>query len=498
MDLLTEVRRVIEAYDMLPAGEVLVLGVSGGTDSLTLLHLLWRLAPEVDARLHVGHLDHGIRGDESAEDARFVRDLCARWGLPCTLQQADVPRLADEQGLALEEAARRARYRFLGELARSLGGRSVVVAHNADDQVETVLMHFIRGSGLAGLCGMRPVSPMEELRGIGMGTEEKLPRSRGIRLLRPLLGVPRAEIEAYCAAQGLDPRFDRSNLDRTYFRNRLRHELIPTLESYNPNIREVVRRTAEALAGDYEVLRSLLEETWPRVVRDESAEAIRYHRQRFVALPLGLQRSLLREGVHRLRRSLRNINWVHIDDAVRIAQEGDTGAQATLPAGLLLTVGYDALTLADETYRAPLPDRPRVKERLPVPIAGRVCLPDGDWVVTTRIVDRDALGEAWRDNPNPDAAYLDADRTGAGLTLRPRRAGDRFAPLGLGGHQTVRDYMINAKVPSEERDTLPLLVDAQDRIVWLVGQRIDERAAITDETRRVLVVQVAKGDAAER
>ncbi|MBC7234927.1 MAG: tRNA lysidine(34) synthetase TilS [Chloroflexi bacterium] len=494
MELVAEVRRVVAEHEMLPRGEMVVLGVSGGPDSLVMLHVLNRLAPEFGAGLHVGHLHHGIRGEEADADARFVENICQQWGVPCTLRRADVPSLAVELGLALEEAARRARYAFLAELARSLGARSVAVAHNADDQVETVLMHFLRGSGLAGLRGMRPVSPLEEMRLGGACEDDLPPKGQGIRLLRPLLSVPRAEIERYVRQQGLRPRFDRSNLDRTFFRNRLRHELIPYLESYNPNIREVVRRTAEVLAGDYDVLRDLLYKTWPIVVRAESAGAIVYDLVAFRGQPLGMQRSLLREGVHRLRRSLRNINWVHIDDAVAVARGGETGAQATLPRGLMLTLGYDEMTLADIGYEPPARDRPWVTERLPLSREGSVPLPGSDWVINLLRVSRGALAEAWRNNPDPYVAYLDADLAGERLALRPRRAGDRFRPLGLGGYQSVRDYMINAKIPSRERDRVPLLVDERDRIVWIVGHRVDERYAITADTHQVLVVRVEKVD----
>ena len=249
MDIVGAVRDTIERHGLLPAGEPVVVGVSGGPDSLALLHILRRLAPDYRVALHVGHLEHGIRGEASREDAAFVRAIAEAWGLPVTVAARDVPAIARERGLAIEEAARQERYRFLGELARSIGGTTVAVAHHADDQVETVLMHLLRGAGLSGLRGMRPLSRLDALR---FGDDEDLApedKNDGIRLARPLLYVERAAIEAYCEAQGLRPRFDRSNLDTTYFRNRLRLELIPYLEAFNPNVRQVIRRTAEVLAA---------------------------------------------------------------------------------------------------------------------------------------------------------------------------------------------------------------------------------------------------------
>ena len=481
-DLERTVRETIDRWRLLPAGDTVVVGVSGGADSLCLLHLLQRLAPEYGVRLYVGHLDHGIRGEEAREDAAFVEALCKGWGLPYTMRRIDVPALTRERHLSLEEAARQARYRFLGELARSLGAHTVAVAHHADDQVETVLMHLLRGSGLAGLRGMCPLSRLEDLRlGEGVAFGE-------IRLVRPLLGVSRPGILAYCQEHGLQPRFDLSNLDRTFYRNRLRHELLPLLETYNPNIRQVLWRTAEVIAADYALLREVLEGAWRRLVRYELPNAIAFDLAAFRAQPLALQRSLLREAVHRLRRSLRNINWVHIENAVEIAREGRTGAQATLPQGLMLTVGYDVLTVSAADRRWVDPNRPHVWAPLPLPFEGETPLPESDWVAYTAIFPREALAEAWARNTDPLAGYFDAEAFHSPPVLRPRREGDWFIPLGLGHRQKVGDLMTNLKIPRPLRDGVPLLVRGED-VVWVVGYRMDARFAVGPETRRILLVR---------
>jgi len=487
-DLTRRVRETIREYDLLPSGGTVVVGVSGGVDSLCLLHVLWRLAPERDVRLHVGHLEHGIRGTESREDARFVRATCVDWGVPVSIKRVNVPALAERRGLAIEEAARQARYLYLGELARSLDAEVVAVAHHADDQVETVLMHILRGSGLAGLRGMRPATRLDDLR---LGELEDAPRvpCAGIRLVRPLLYVERADIERYAREHDLRPRFDRSNLYTTFYRNRLRHELIPYLETYNPNIREVLRRTAEVAAGDYEVLRDVLIRTWPSVVRGETDVAIRFDLTALRGLQDGLLRSILREGIHRLRRSLRNINWVHVEDALRIVRHGDTGTAATLPAGLVLSLGYDDAVLAPEGYRPPAPDMPYLKgDPVPVRIPGRTAL-SGGWSLHTRIIPKGELPEGWDAAPHPYVAYLDADRLPDPLLVRTRRPGDRLRPLGMGGSQKVSDLMINRKVPRAERDVHPILA-GNGEIVWVIGLHVDGSYALSDETRRVLEAAV--------
>ncbi len=476
-DLVRRVAEMVRREGLLLAGDTVVVGVSGGADSLCLLHILLRLAPTCGVALHVGHLNHGMR-PESAGEAEWVRARCAAWGVPCTVGRADVPALASDRRLSLEECARQERYRFLGELAIRLGGRTVAVAHHADDQAETVLMHLLRGAGLAGLGGMRSVSALEELY---LGEH---PLSAPIRLVRPLLDVTRAEIEAYDAEQGLQPLFDRSNLDTTYFRNRLRHELLPALESYNPQVRAVLRHTAEVAAGEYDLLQAIVAERWAATMRSEGAEAVSFDLAAWRAQPVAVQRALLRRAVQRLRRSLRDVHWAHVHAAVQVAQQGSTGAQATLPGGLGLSVGYDALTVAPTGWRPASDALPRLSAPMPVALPGCTPLPDSEWVLRAKHLPRVELPAGWEANADPYTAYLDADALAGLVTLRPRHPGDVVVPLGLGHRQKLGDLLTNAKVPRAERDTLPLLV-LRDEILWVAGVRVAAHCAIHPDTRWV-------------
>jgi len=492
-DIIRAARTVIDRYALLPAGDIVVVGVSGGADSLVLLRVLMVLADGYGVHLLAGHLEHGIRGQESLDDAAAVQGLCAAWGVPLRVEHRDVPAAARARRLSVEEAARQERYRFLGGLARSVGGHTVAVAHHADDQVETVLMHLLRGSGLAGLRGMRPLSWLDELH-LGEGPEPRAAGCERVRLIRPLLAVPRRAIEACCRAQGWLPRLDRTNLDTTYARNRLRHELIPLLETYNPNIREVLCHTAEALAGDYDVLREHLAEVWPVVVRDETAERIVFDLAGLRALPDGSARSVLREGVRRLRWSLRNVGWVHVEDALQVVRRGQTGAAATLPGGLLLRLEYEDAVLAavgvvpPSAAHVPLLG---VGERASVACTGVTPFGDG-WELVLQATEREALCAGWDTAPHPLRAYLDAGRMTRPLLLRARQPGDVLEPLGMGGkRQRLADLMINVKIPRAERDRVPLLMCGED-LVWVIGWRLDERFAVKADTRRVLVADVRR------
>jgi tRNA(Ile)-lysidine synthase len=414
------------------------------------------------------------------------------------VEQADVPALAREHRLAVEEAARRARYVFLARVAGEVGAQAIAVGHNADDQAETVLMHWLRGSGLAGLRGMLPLIPLDDYRLLATcgDCSEPNPKSkiRNPKLIRPLLEVTRSDIEAYCSFHGLQPRFDRSNLDTTYFRNWLRHEVLPLLARHNPNVREVLRRSARVIADDYALLRSLLEEAWPRVVIEEADEVIVFDLAAWRGLATSLQRSVLREAIHRLRRSLRNINFVHVENALQVARDGTTGDQASLPQSLMLTLSYDRFTVASERWEAAewLPDWPLLPpdtEELPLAVPGMTLLPGSEWAVEATIVNVSDLPPEWEANADPWLAFVDAQAVGTRLALRTRQAGDRFQPLGLGGHEAkLADFLTNRKVPRAVRDRLPLLT-CEWGIAWVCGQRVDERASVREVTNRVLVLR---------
>jgi tRNA(Ile)-lysidine synthase len=477
----------------LATGCTIVVGVSGGPDSLCLLHLFRRLRDESrrDVTVIAAHLDHGIR-EESAEDACFVASLAAGWGVAYAGERVDVPALAAQPGLSLEEAARLARYRFLRSVAQSHGARVVAVAHHADDQVETVLMHWLRGAGMAGLRGMRPVTRLSEMR---LGQDA--PAESDILLARPLLDCTRDEIEAYCREFHLEARLDRSNLDTTLFRNRLRHELIPYLESYNPNIREVVRRSARVLAADYDYLHGQMLDAWDALAGEPERGVFEFARDTWATLHASQQAGLLREAVRRLRWSLRNINLAHIEGALTVARDGEVGQKATLPGGLMLTVGYHSFWIADEAWRPAGDAYPALAGgEIPVSTPGATPLGDGVWTLRTEIVAREELPTDWAENPSPWRAYLDAERIDLdGLHMRPRRPGDRFCPLGMGGKsKDVRELMIGIKLPQAARERYPLVV-AGEQIVWAPGGRVDERARVGPTTTRILVLtMVMRGD----
>jgi len=482
MDLLREVKAYIVRHQLLEPDARVVVGVSGGPDSIALLHLLTRLDETYRPDVHVAHLNHGIRGEAADEDQRYVEALAEAYHLPCTIARIDVPALAREQNLALEEAARQARYGFLARVADQIGARHIAVGHHGDDQAETVLMHLLRGAGPAGLRGMLPATPMRDYRLLPPGQAARA----DLTLIRPLLGIPREAIEAYCEREGLSPRFDRSNLDTTYFRNQLRHEVLPYLAGINPRISERLRNLAEVVRADYELLQEFVGVAIDTLVIAVHSDTLTMDLARWREQPLAVQRAVIRWAAYQLRRTLRNIDFEHIEQAVEIARDGQTGARAVLPHGLELTVGYTTLTIS-EADAVHLPsERPWLEpgQVIPVDIPGVTLLRQG-WSLHAREVSHWDL-ETIAENPNPLAAWIDANALGARPALRTRETGDRFRPQGLRGAEVrLSDFLINTKVPRTWRDHLPLLVSGE-QILWVAGIRVSEKALIKPDTSRVI------------
>ena len=451
-----------------------MVGVSGGPDSLVLLHLLTRLRAEYDLRLQTAHLNHGLRPGAD-DDAEFVAQIAKAWDVPCAVERADVAAIAKEQRLSVEEAGRQARYAFFARLAPA-----AAVAHNADDQAETVLMHLLRGSGLAGLRGMLPKASNQW----SVNSEQVI--------VRPLLGTTRAEIEAYASAHGLQPRLDPTNADTTFFRNRLRRELLPFLETYNPNIRQIVRRTAEVAAGDYELLRGLIEQAWTETVitlvadakrqsatvppdasrKSSGSKEVTFDLSRWRALPLPLQRALLREAIGRLQPGLRDVDFTPVENTITWAQTAESGHTADLLGGLCLKIVGPTLIVGEWERRLEIReleirelDASRSDYETPLAIPGVTRFLD--WQFTTEVVETLRVLDPW-------TAFLPHPQTPT-LTIRARRPGDRFQPLGMGGHTVkLSDFMINQKIPVTERDRWPLVVSGQT-VLWVCGYRVSER-----------------------
>ncbi|MCX6080944.1 MAG: tRNA lysidine(34) synthetase TilS [Chloroflexi bacterium] len=453
------------AISYLQPGILITVGVSGGPDSMALLHFLHTL----HYPLLIASFNHRLRPG-AEQDIDYVRQFAANLGLPFVSGSADVAAHASSHGLSVEEAARDLRYQFLFGEARKAGAQAVVVGHTADDQAETVLMHFLRGAGLTGLKGMPP-------RTILASFDESIP------LVRPLLAWTRADTEAYCNLHDLKPRLDPTNTDTKYFRNKLRYELLPILEKYNPQIKQSLARTALALQGDYELLNGLIETAWQKTVRSTGPGFIEFDRLELAKLAATLTRNLFRKAAFKLKPGLRDIDFDALERAATLKP-------VELAGGLKTFLEGDRLYLTADQTCLPTTSWPQLSEPIFIS-AGLASLGNG-WFLHAQEITSDNLYAEASSNPQKYTAWLDADLTSDQVMARTFHSGDRFEPLGM-PRQSIKlaELFINLKIHQRLRRNWPLIC-VNDIIAWVPGLRLAESFKVTEKTRRAIKIEFRK------
>lgn len=450
----------------------LIVGVSGGADSLCLVHCLC----EGGFKLIVGHLDHALRENSAAQAVALSAHL-AQLHLPFFSQRQDVGLYAQQNKLGIEEAARLCRYRFLFDLAREHGAQGVVVGHHADDQVETVLMHFLRGSGLSGLSGMQPRSVLNAF-------DSELP------LLRPMLQIYRNEIQEYCQEKGLVVLEDESNADPSYFRNRLRHELIPQLQTYNPGVKQALARSAETLSADRQLLDSLANKAFASALARSTDDALIFSKDIFMGLHLSLQRMVLRQAFLQLRPESRDLGFEVVERA--LAAIAGNSSLTPLVGGLWIFCFETEFVIAPRDYQHQHADYPQLADGSGVKLKRGVKLTlNAGWYLTAEIVDArkyKTLPEELKNHPLH--AWLNPADIEWPLEVRPMRAGERWSPLGMAlRHQKMSDFFVNQKIPHSSRARWPLVLSGGS-VIWVVGLRIAQAWRLVGDESEILHLQL--------
>lgn len=490
-DLLCRVADAIDRLGLLRAGEVCVVGVSGGADSVALLAALRELAKDPHRRYHLlaAHLNHMIRPDAGL-DADFVRDLCHQWQIEVRVGTVDVPAEAARCGLGLEDTARRVRYEFLSDAARQGGASALAVAHHADDNAETILHRVLRGTGLRGLAGIPAQRDLA-----------------GVRLIRPLLSCRRATIEAFLAARGITWREDSTNRDEAYRRNFIRHRLLPLVRGeLNPQVDQALVRLAEQAAQAQDFVETAAKCLLPADVADLSIDVAKLSATH-VAVRAQALRMLIERAV-----PMREVGADAIAAALRLIDD-PTAPPVNLPHDWQLRRRENMLVVEPPADQSP----PVEMNELPLAVPGCTMLPDGR-MIEVEVLDYDASmveehirqareaaaqGVA-RVSPTstrvagvspaseivrPAVELIDADRIAGPLRVRTRRDGDALRPLGSQGRQSVSDFLTNLKLPPDRRRQVLCILDDQG-IVYLAPLRIDERIRVGSQTRRVIRIRV--------
>ncbi len=458
IQILDSIRMTIRRHTLLEKGDAVLVGVSGGADSVCLLHTLRSLSEELELRIVVAHVHHGIRGEEADRDAEFVREICQNWQIPFYLKKVSVPELAERENISLETAGRLARYRYFREICDKENVDKIATAHNRDDQAETVLMRVIRGTGIDGLSGIKYIRP------------------DGV--VRPLLDVTREEIEEYCKENNLEYCVDSTNNENDYTRNKVRNQLLPILkEQFNPNILGAIANLSQNMAEDgvfingyakrlYRRINSPIPKRRPVVLDIESLKMVEPAiRTRLLCLAA---EDAMGKGYRPQRQ-----HW----EAVNALLDKETGALAELPGGLTVAVRYG--WLAFET----LEDREQQNEKNMIyesaEIGKSYITENGN--ITLELVEPII-------KPSKNQMLIDYDKIkDIPLEIRSRKTGDRIAIYQDGKEKKLKDFLIDIKIPRQERDGIPLLCSGK-MVIAVIGHRVAEPYKVTQNSKRGMVI----------
>ncbi|SES93823.1 tRNA(Ile)-lysidine synthase [Natronincola peptidivorans] len=457
--MLDKVKKTIKRYDLVEVEDRIVVAVSGGPDSIVLLHALYSLREEFNLQLFVAHLNHNFRGIDAQMDAQYVANFCEAMNVICFVKSMDVPKYAKEQGLSSEEAGRVLRYKFFQEVVEKVGANKIAVAHNQNDQAETVLMRLLRGTGIQGLTAIH--------------------HGRG-QIIRPLLDISRKEIEEYCLLHNLSPRIDETNLEPIYHRNKIRLELIPYIEEhYNPNIIESLAKTAEILKKDNEFIEIVGKDAYKQVMLQAREGCLEFSMEGINKLHIALQSRIFRLATEALVGKLEALEYKHMQSIMELIQKSETGKKILLPMGIIVKTSYNKVIFTTQeqeeetTFYYPLREN------------GHTKIEEVQGVIITKVIERDNIEAISRDKY---IKYFDYDKIKQTLNVRNRKDGDRFWPLGLVGSKKLKDFFIDYKIEREKRNQIPLICDGEE-IMWVVGFRISEKYKVTDETNKILSIQ---------
>jgi len=456
-----KVLHAIQQQALCQRNDCLIVGVSGGADSVALLDLLASL-PDFPLTLIIAHLNHQLRGEESTADESFVRELAARYQLSCEIRSSDIRQHAKQERMTLEEAGRMARYSFFEELRKHYCAAAVAVAHHADDQAETFLLRLLRGSGTTGLAAMAPITQA--------------------RVIRPLLELGRQELGDYLAAKQLAFREDSSNADHSYLRNRIRHELLPLLQSYNPAISHRLTATACLLGNDETLLSHCTETTFNQMAGSGSG---------WTALPLAALRQephslrlrLYRKAVETVLGDLQSFELSHHQLLDTLVLKGTTGNRLDLPRRCIATLTAEHLLLARKELLSPAPPRSFT-------IDSPGCYELGNALTLT--VDYAQPPASWQGLPDA-VTYIDPDQAPFPWQVRPVLPGDRLELLGMSGSRAIQDILTDVKLPRHLRSCLPLICHNKDPL-WLAGIRRTRYALVQSGKKKALRIILSGQD----
>lgn len=451
-----KVINTIEKYKMLSKGDKVIIGLSGGPDSTALIHILSTLRDLYNIDLFAVHINHMIRGKEAVRDEEYAKSLAESFSIPFYLKRVDVLKVAKEMKMSTEEAGRIIRYNFFDEIAKKVNANKVALAHNMNDQAETMIMRFIRGSGISGLSGINPI--------------------RDEKYIRPLIECTRDEIEEYCSNKGLNPMIDSTNMESIYVRNRIRLEVIPYIKKYfNPNIIESLHRASEVIRDEDDYLK----EEALKYIKDITFKD-GYKIEKFNKLHIALKRRIIRLLINKVKGNLNGIEGVHIEECIKLIENKETGKYICLPDDIECVLEYELFKIRKKIKLN------RYEFNLKVP--GTIFLEEGI-KICTQVMDKSV--RTYKDTMF--IKYFDYDKIKGGLVVRTRSEGDFMYPKGMNGRKKIKDIFIDKKVPRDMRDKIPVIALGSE-ILWIIGIRDTKNYKVDENTSRVLEIKVIRSE----
>lgn len=459
--MLEVVHEFIEKHQLLERGTTVVVGVSGGPDSLALLHFLWSERERYDIQLVTAHVDHMLRGKQSEEDMHFVKHFCEQHSIICEATQLDVPAYMERTGKGVQEAARDCRYTFFEQVMYKHHAHCVALAHHGDDQIETVLMRLVRGSTTGGYAGI-PV---------------KRPFGSGY-IVRPFLCIDRRQIEQYCQQNGLHARHDPSNEKDDYTRNRFRHFVLPFFKRENIRVHEHIQQFSEMMSEDEAFLEQLTKEELKRVVHQQEEE-IRVDIPPFIRMPKPLQRRGIQLILNYLYGNVpSSLSSIHINQALQFLKRQHPSGMLHFPNGLKVIRQYEVCIF---TFQ----QRQTSEYEFLFHVPDTIVLPNGCQLIS-QFVDRYPFIE------DDDHIVIEADQLMLPLRVRTRKCGDRMKVKGMEHAKKISRIFIDEKIPANERAQWPVVEDASGNIIWIPGVKKSVYTATNITKNRYIVLHYKK------
>ncbi len=517
--IFVRVRSFITRHAMLKDARGVVVAVSGGPDSVALLDVLARLRETASARLnlnlHIAHLDHKLRGRDSAEDAEFVRQLAARLGFSISIEASDVRDEAERSRKGIEEVAREIRYDFLLRVARKTDCDRIATGHTMSDQAETFLMRLARGAGSRGLAAMRPVGPAHEFAGQGpevggqgsVRNAEVYPEKSAVvslprppapdlrpLLIRPLLSIMREDVEAYCRERGLEFRIDTTNLSADYTRSRVRRDVLPALRSINPRVVESIARAAEAIRADEDALDHLASKFLDEARLNQSMELAAYRVAALLDKPVGLRRRMIIGAINRARaRKGEEITSTHIAAVERLLANRMSGKRIELPCGLAIWREFDTLVFTRTADGGRAAESGELSVANPqIEMGGfNLTLERGQPGRMLEAVIEQAQREKREGGRDWLVAAVNDEAMPDRLVVRPRKPQERALVAGQRKIKKLKNLMIDHRIPSSRRRSWPVVTTPDDQYIWSPGLPPALEFAATDETRHLAILRAS-------